>query len=472
LKKNLKKVNNVLITKNIVNNIGNLPQLTVSYNFNENNNTKLILTGTITNNGGSEITGCGFNVYYVINTITENTNTIATQIPCSLNNNQFTTEVLFSNCSDINVSGGYELFVINYQAYATNIYGTTNTIFSAYNNYHILCIVENSLITLYDGTQKFIQDITYDDLLLVWDFDNGCFTSSKPLWIKKQDETNEYYEATFDNNYKVNFVNKHRFYNYEKGKFTNLFKNNNIKTITQDNNLITLTKLELVEKTVKYYNLITEYHINFYVNGILSSCRYNNIYPIKNMKFEKVININNNNNNLVPLKYLKGMRILEQTKHINNEYINRLIITESKINKLLNNKKIIFLDHSGVMTKNKGTRDFDEININYINLICKYFCINIIISSDWTEFMTFEEIKLIYKNYNLPEPIDYTHKKKYHTYKKISCEEIRATEINDWIENNNYKISDALIFDDLDLRKYFSNDNFVWINTFLLSNHL
>jgi hypothetical protein len=123
LKKNLKKVNNVLITKNIVNNIGNLPQLTVSYNFNENNNTKLILTGTITNNGGSEITGCGFNVYYVINTITENTNTIATQIPCSLNNNQFTTEVLFSNCSDINVSGGYELFVINYQAYATNIYG-------------------------------------------------------------------------------------------------------------------------------------------------------------------------------------------------------------------------------------------------------------------------------------------------------------------------------------------------------------
>ena len=49
----------------------------------------------------------------------------------------------------------------------------------------IECLLAGTLISLADGTQKKIEDIAFDDELLVWDFDNGCLTTSKPLWIKK-----------------------------------------------------------------------------------------------------------------------------------------------------------------------------------------------------------------------------------------------------------------------------------------------
>ena len=37
------------------------------------------------------------------------------------------------------------------------------------------CFVEGTEITLADGSIKKIEDITYEDELLVWDFDHGCF---------------------------------------------------------------------------------------------------------------------------------------------------------------------------------------------------------------------------------------------------------------------------------------------------------
>ena len=35
------------------------------------------------------------------------------------------------------------------------------------------------------------------------------------------------------------------------------------------------------------YNIITKQHLNCFANGILTSCRLNNMYPIENMKFVK-----------------------------------------------------------------------------------------------------------------------------------------------------------------------------------------
>ena len=35
--------------------------------------------------------------------------------------------------------------------------------------------------------RKKIKDVTYDDLLLVWDFDEAKFTWAKPLWIRQEE---------------------------------------------------------------------------------------------------------------------------------------------------------------------------------------------------------------------------------------------------------------------------------------------
>ena len=44
---------------------------------------------------------------------------------------------------------------------------------------------------------------------------------------------------------------------------------------------------ELIQEEVEFYNIITDYHINLFANGVLTSCRYNNLYPIQDMKFVK-----------------------------------------------------------------------------------------------------------------------------------------------------------------------------------------
>lgn len=44
---------------------------------------------------------------------------------------------------------------------------------------------------------------------------------------------------------------------------------------------------ERVDEEVEYYNIITEKHMNLFAEGILTSCRYNNIYPFTDtMKFD------------------------------------------------------------------------------------------------------------------------------------------------------------------------------------------
>lgn len=53
--------------------------------------------------------------------------------------------------------------------------------------YKLICIAGGTLIPLADGISKPIEDITYDDELLVWDFDEGKLSSAKPAWIKKAD---------------------------------------------------------------------------------------------------------------------------------------------------------------------------------------------------------------------------------------------------------------------------------------------
>ena len=46
--------------------------------------------------------------------------------------------------------------------------------------------------------KKKIEDLNYNDKLLVWDFDHGCFTTARPLWLKKKEEAEEYKEIPDD----------------------------------------------------------------------------------------------------------------------------------------------------------------------------------------------------------------------------------------------------------------------------------
>lgn len=168
-------------------------------------------------------------------------------------------------------------------------------------NVDFFCLIEGTQITLADGTTKAIEDITYDDELLVWNFYDGKFDKAKPSWIKVEETAPRYNLVKFSNGSEVGFVGAggekgyHRIFNKEAGAFTYTgnFKEtpNGTTTFAQDGTFPTVVSQEVVEKEVKFYNVITDKHYNLFANGILTSCKLSNKYHIENMRYigEKLI---------------------------------------------------------------------------------------------------------------------------------------------------------------------------------------
>lgn len=163
------------------------------------------------------------------------------------------------------------------------------------------CLIEGTQITLADGSTKAVENITYDDELLVWNFYDGKFDKAKPSWIKLAEVAPRYNLVKFSNGSEVGFVGAggekgyHRIFNKEAGAFTYTgnFKEtpNGTTTFAQDGTFPTVISQEIVEKEVKFYNVITENHYNIFANDILTSCRLSNKYRIEDMKYvgEKLI---------------------------------------------------------------------------------------------------------------------------------------------------------------------------------------
>ena len=144
---------------------------------------------------------------------------------------------------------------------------------------------------LADRTEKAVEDIEYSDELLVWDFDKGCFSSAKPLWIKKVQVSKEYNLVKFDNGVELKTVADHRIFNVDSQKFTYTMNEEDTPigttTFMSDGTTSKLIERKVVKEEVNYYNIITDYHMNLFANGILTSLRLNNLYEIKDMKFVK-----------------------------------------------------------------------------------------------------------------------------------------------------------------------------------------
>lgn len=177
------------------------------------------------------------------------------------------------------------------------------------------CLIAGTLITLSDGTTKNIEDITYDDELLVWDFDNGCLTTSKPLWIKKVQSVDYMYEIKFASGNSISTTGPkgHRAFNIDESKFVymNDSVGQKVKTIDGTDEVVCCEK-----KTGKFdfYNIITDGHLNIFANGILTSCRLNNCRKFDGMKFAESPKVCHQREDFkdIPADYVDGLRLCEQ----------------------------------------------------------------------------------------------------------------------------------------------------------------
>jgi hypothetical protein len=203
-------------------------------------------------------------------------------------------------------------------------------------SWSVQCLVEGTMVTMADGSHKAVEDIGHNDLIRVWNFDLGEFSEALPVFVKQEETHAEHYQFTFSDGTVLRTVGHHVF-NKQAGEFTMLVRDTTpVGTITfnEFGEEVTLIAKETIEEPVKFYNVWTQYHLNLFAQGILTSNRFNNIYPIQDMKFVK------DNRALRPLeefanidpKYISGLRLQEQPAQYTAEYIRDYV--ESKLERL------------------------------------------------------------------------------------------------------------------------------------------
>ena len=215
------------------------------------------------------------------------------------------------------------------------------------------CLDGEMEVVVYDEEKKKkvlkkIKDITYNDLILVWNFDEGKFEWAKPLWIMEPVVYHESVVLSFDDGTILKVVGDHKIYNDDAKKFTSArFEEETpigMHTINSEGKKIKLVGREIIRADVYAYNVITDKHINLYANGILTSRGSNNLYPIEEMKFIKEDRETFTREELknIPDEYFYGLRLNERridyqgTKEETKEDIERLVnqLIKDKKNKL------------------------------------------------------------------------------------------------------------------------------------------
>ena len=139
------------------------------------------------------------------------------------------------------------------------------------------CLTGDTLITLSDGSQKRIDSITLGDKVLSID--------PKTLELVEDEITycdsdcnkthNEYDIWTFENNYVVKTVHRHRLYNCESEGFVNMDEwaiGEHTRTI--DGKEIALLEHVHVKELVNHYTLFTKNYNNYFANGMLTGNKY------------------------------------------------------------------------------------------------------------------------------------------------------------------------------------------------------
>lgn len=155
------------------------------------------------------------------------------------------------------------------------------------------CLIEGTKILLANNKTKNVEDIKYDDLLLVWNYETGTVTKEYPIWIEKEKVTDSYTKITFSDKSTINIKGNHSFFSSDINKFvsvndkdnfhigTNILKINKSKELKQ----VKVTKIETINKKAKYYFIASTRYYNVISNNFITTDGFTeitNLYEFDN----------------------------------------------------------------------------------------------------------------------------------------------------------------------------------------------
>ena len=144
------------------------------------------------------------------------------------------------------------------------------------------CLVKGTKILLANGKTKNVEDIKYDDLLAVWNYDTGSLTYVYPLWIEKAYETDTVTRITFADGSTLEIVYNHSLYDTDQNLFVDMLSDNtfhigsNVAKIKPDGTItsVKITNIEEIPKKTTFYFIGSTTYYNIIANDFLTTDRY------------------------------------------------------------------------------------------------------------------------------------------------------------------------------------------------------
>ena len=136
------------------------------------------------------------------------------------------------------------------------------------------CLGEGTQIMLWDGSTKNIEDIRYNDLLLVWNHDTGTYGYEYPAWIEKAGTTDHYTKVTFSDGSELKVVVDHRVFSKRLNKYVNILSGelnigDEVVSLKDGVSYVSIVSFEEINEEIKYYNIITTRYFNYIADGLL-----------------------------------------------------------------------------------------------------------------------------------------------------------------------------------------------------------
>ncbi len=145
------------------------------------------------------------------------------------------------------------------------------------------CIAAGTLITLADGSQKAVEELTGDEMLLVWNLKTGTLDTA-PIMFIDSDPTHTYdiINLHFSDETVIKVIYEHGFWDFDLNSYVYLDENAeqyighwfNKQTRDENGNFawekVQLTEVTFTQEYTTAYSPVTYGHLCYFVNGMLS----------------------------------------------------------------------------------------------------------------------------------------------------------------------------------------------------------
>lgn len=193
------------------------------------------------------------------------------------------------------------------------------------------CLIEGTKVLLANGKYKNIENVNYNDLLSVWDYENGKITYEYPIWIEKTKKTKLYQKTTFSDGSELNTLGYHGVFSVKDNEFISVDDYSKFKVGTEVYKIIngklkkvSVTKIEIINENINYYHVVSSRFYNIIANDFLTTdgtVILSNLYGFKdNIKWNSDIRNKVLKNNvysyddfkdIMPYYMFSGLRVEE-----------------------------------------------------------------------------------------------------------------------------------------------------------------